>query len=195
MQAAKHFEDEFGITATKIEIDELRYGFYIWECKLLEAKDTPFVDMVYEDKTLNLRLEFFKSLFRCSDFTWPALYNGAVDRVNKDAFYYECLDTYKVLKRKLEEIFCDDAILLMPTHPEPPPHYLLTIPKYPNIAYTCIFNILGYPSSQIPTGLSGGLPIGIQAVSSLYQDNLTIAAAVELDKVFNGWISPCPINV
>lgn len=151
--------------------------------------------MVSDEKPINLGVEFLKSLFGCSEFTWPALYNGAVDRTEKDKFYYECLEIYKVLKRKLEEIFFEDAILLMPTHPEPPPHYLMTIPKYPNIAYTCIYNILGYPSSQIPTGLSGGLPIGIQAVSSLYQDNLTIAAAVELDKVFYGWISPCPINV
>lgn len=194
-KAAKHFEDEFGIKTTKLENDDLRYSFDIWECKILEAKSQPFVEMVSEDKPISLRVEFFKSLFGRSELTWPALYCGATERQQKDECYYKCLEKYKVLKRKLEEIFCDDAILLMPTHPEPPPHYLLTIPKYPNIAYTCIFNILGYPSSQIPTGMSGGLPIGIQAVSSLYQDNLTIAAAVELDKVFNGWISPCPITV
>lgn len=102
---------------------------------------------------------------------------------------------YNELKRKLEEYLEGDAILLIPNHPDPPPHYLMTIPKYPNIAYTCIFSILGYPSSQIPTGLSRGLPIGIQAISRPYKDNLTLAAAVELDKVFNGWINPGPVSV
>ena len=100
-----------------------------------------------------------------------------------------------MLKEKFDNIFKEDAILLLPTHPEPPPHYLLTIPKYPNIAYTCIFNILGYPSSQIPAGFSSGVPIGIQVVSSTFQDHLTIAAAEQLDKVFGGWVSPCSIQV
>ncbi|GFY73721.1 fatty-acid amide hydrolase 2 [Trichonephila inaurata madagascariensis] len=102
---------------------------------------------------------------------------------------------FKNLEQKIKEIFEEDAIILVPTHPEPAPHYLMTIPMYPNIAYTCIFNILGLPSSQIPAGLSNGVPIGIQAVSGPFKDHISVATALELDKVFNGWISPFPINV
>lgn len=105
---------------------------------------------------------------------------------------FRCLEMYDELKKKLEEYLQGDAILLIPTHPDPPPHYLMTIPKYPNIAYTCIFSILGYPSTQIPAGLSRNLPIGIQAISTQYKDHLTLAAATELDKVFGGWINPGP---
>ncbi|KFM74295.1 Fatty-acid amide hydrolase 2, partial [Stegodyphus mimosarum] len=118
-----------------------------------------------------------------------------IDMREKNKFYYECLEKFNVLKAKFEELLQGDAIFLLPTHPEPPPHYLMTIPKYPNIVYTCTFNILGYPSTQIPAGLCHGLPIGIQAISRRFQDHLTIAAAIELDKVFNGWICPCPVNV
>lgn len=190
--AVKHFEDQYGITATKLSIPELQYGFYMWECKLLEAGGPPFKNALAPAGNINLTWEFIKSIFRASEHTWPALYFAAVDRRSKDKFYYKCCEMYNELKSKLEEYLEGDAILLIPTHPDPPPHYLMTLVKYPNIAYTCIFSILGYPSTQIPTGLSSRVPIGIQAISTQYKDHLTLAAATELDQVFGGWINPCP---
>ncbi|CAL1289236.1 unnamed protein product [Larinioides sclopetarius] len=195
-KAVRHFEDQYEVTATPIKFPELRHAFSIWECKLLEYDGNPFSYYLKgEDKSINLWWELFKNIFQKSDHTLPAIYFGMVDRREKDKFYYFCLEQYKELERKFKEILEEDAIVLVPTHPEPPPHYLMTIPMYPNIAYTCIFNILGLPSSQIPTGLSKGVPIGIQAVSGHLKDHISIAAALELDKVFNGWISPCPINI
>ncbi|XP_055946096.1 fatty-acid amide hydrolase 2-A-like [Argiope bruennichi] len=195
-KAVTHFQEEYGIRPVPVRFPELKYAFYIWESKLLEYGGAPFASYLQGDnKGINLWWELFKNIFQKSDHTLPAIFFGMVDRREKDDFYYFCLEQYKELERKFQELFKDDAILLVPTHPEPPPHYLMTIPKYPNIAYTCIFNILGLPSSQIPTGSSRGLPIGIQAISGQFKDHLCIATALELDKVFNGWISPCPINV
>ncbi|GFW63127.1 fatty-acid amide hydrolase 2 [Trichonephila clavipes] len=194
--AVKHFEETYGIKAIPLQCPELKYAFYIWESKLLEYDGPPFKFYIKgEAKSINLWLELFKSIFRCSEHTLPALYFGLVDRREKDDFYNLCLEKYKAIERKFEEIFKEDAIVLVPTHPEPAPHYLMTIPMYPNIAYTCIFNVLGYPSTQIPAGLSKGVPIGIQAVSGPFKDHISIATAFELDTVFNGWISPSPISV
>lgn len=194
-KAARHFEEQYGVTATRLNIPELKYAFQTWECKLLETDGPAFKCALAPNGQISLFREFVKSLFRKCDHTWPALYFAAVDRRTKDKFYYECLEMYNELKRKLEEYLEGDAILLIPTHPDPPPHYLMTIPKYPNIAYTCIFSILGYPSSQIPTGLSRDLPIGIQAISTQYKDHLTLAVATELDKVFTGWVNPSPVDL
>ncbi|KAG8196362.1 hypothetical protein JTE90_009580 [Oedothorax gibbosus] len=66
------------------------------------------------------------------------------------------------------------AIFLIPTQAEAPSHYLMTIPKYPNIGYTCIFRILGNASTNILAGFSQGVPIGIQAISLPFQDHLTL---------------------
>ncbi|GBN84790.1 Fatty-acid amide hydrolase 2-B, partial [Araneus ventricosus] len=195
-KAVRHFEHQYEVTATPIKFPELRHAFSIWGCKMLEYDGMPFSFYLKgEKKSINLWWELFKSIFRCSDHTLPAIYYGMVDRRTKDKFYYFCLEQFKELERKFKEIFEEDAIVLVPTHPEPPPHYLMTIAMSPNIAYTCIFNILGLPSSQIPAGLSKGVPIGIQAVSGHLKDHISIAAALELDKVFNGWISPCPVNI
>ncbi|XP_054715337.1 fatty-acid amide hydrolase 2-A-like [Uloborus diversus] len=196
--AATHFETEYGVQAVRLNVPELALAFYMWECKLLEADGPSFKSILRrseENKEVNLFWEFCKSLIHTSDHTWPALFFATIDRREKDKFYYKCLEMYKILERKLNEALQGDSILLVPTHPDPPPHHLMTIPKYWNIAYTCIFNILGFPSTQIPAGMSHGLPIGIQAIGRQYQDHLTLAVAVELDKVFRGWICPCPINV
>lgn len=146
---------------------------------------------------INLHLEMLKNLLGLgSEHTQPALYFALVDRRNKDKFYHECLQKFEILKQKFEKLLEDEnAIFIFPTQCDVPPHYLMTIPKYPNIGYTCIFNILGYPSTQVPTGFCHGVPIGIQVISRKYQDHLTLAAGVELDKVFGGWHSPCPVNV
>ncbi|XP_015906843.1 fatty-acid amide hydrolase 2-A [Parasteatoda tepidariorum] len=194
-KAAHHFEKEYGIKAIPFKMDELRYAFDVWECKLLETGVPPFKCLLeYKTGKVDLWRELFKVFLGRSNHTLPAIYFAMVDRREKDEYYYECLRIYEAIERKFQEIFVDDAILLLPTHPEPPPHYLMTVPKYPNIGYTCIFSILGFPSSQIPTGLVNGLPIGIQAISGRMRDHLTLAAAMELDKVFGGWRSPCPIT-
>ncbi|GFW63110.1 fatty-acid amide hydrolase 2-A [Trichonephila clavipes] len=193
-KAVRHFEEEYGVQALKADIDEMRYAFNIWESKLLECGGPSFKSALAEDGKINLHWELFKCLFGYSEHTLPAIYFGLVDRREKDKFYYECLEKYNVLKRKFDEILQGDAIFLIPTQCEPPMHYLTTIPKYPNIGYTCIFSILGYASTQIPAGFSSGVPIGIQAISGQFKDNLTIAAGMELDKVFGGWVSPCPIT-
>ena len=47
------------------------------------------------------------------------------------------------------------------------------------------------PSTQVPLGLSDdGLPVGVQVVSVHGNDHLTIAAALELERAFGGWVPP-----
>nr|XP_042902491.1 fatty-acid amide hydrolase 2 isoform X1 [Parasteatoda tepidariorum] len=195
-KAVKHFEEQYGVRAVKVNLSEMKYAMQMWECKLLEAGSPSFKSLIagiYGH--INLYWEAIKNVFHCSPHTLPAIYFAMVDRRDKDDFYFKCLKKYDDLKSKFEDILQGDSIFLMPTHRETPPHYLMTIPKYKNIGYTSIFSILGFPSTQIPAGLCNGLPIGIQAISRPYGDHLTIATALELDQVFNGWISPCPVSV
>ncbi|CAL1275216.1 unnamed protein product [Larinioides sclopetarius] len=194
MKAANHFEEEFGVKAIPLDIKELKYAFAMWSAKFREIGAKPLkTGLCYGKESINLWLELLKSFFRCSDHTLPLIFFSLLKPMD-DKFYHKCLEMYKAMHKKFEDIFEEDAVFLFPTHPEPPPHCLMTIPKFPNVAYTCIFNILGYPITAIPAGLSNGLPIGIQAISGQFKDHLTIAAAQELDKVFGGWISPCPIK-
>ncbi|CAL1289242.1 unnamed protein product [Larinioides sclopetarius] len=194
-KVANYFEDEYNIKPTRIHLDDLRYAFNMWECRILEIEGQGMIAEMAEDADINLYWELIKSMFRCSDHTFPAIYFAMVERNRKDRFYYKCLKLFEELERELDEILEGDAILLLPTQPEPPLHYLMTIPKFPNLGYNGIFNVLGYPVTQVPGGFSRGLPIGIQVIGRRFKDHLTLAAGVELDKVFGGWKSPCPISV
>lgn len=77
-----------------------------------------------------------------------------------------------------------------------------------------IFNIFGFPITQVPLGLgSWGVPLGVQVyrlivnyfqasnnfcfnkvIGNLHNDHLTLAVAAELEREFGGWVSPSPIS-
>lgn len=196
MQAVQHFEDEYGIAAEKLKITELKYAFEIWLCKLYEAAGTFVNATVFgADAKPNYFWEFLKCTFGCSDYDYRILYFTLIEIQKKNKFYYKRLEMYSNIEEKLDEILDDNAVLIMPVSPEPAPHPIVTIPKFYNAAYTCIFNILGLPGTVVPAGLSNGLPIGLQILAKKDCDHLTLATAVELDKVFGGWRNPCPVLI
>ena len=47
------------------------------------------------------------------------------------------------------------------------------------------------PVTQVPLGLGDdGLPLGVQVAAGDGNDHLSIAVALELEKVFGGWVPP-----
>jgi fatty acid amide hydrolase 2 len=54
-----------------------------------------------------------------------------------------------------------------------------------------VFNLMGLPATAIPLGLNAdGLPLGVQAVAGRDRDHVSIAVAMELERVFGGWVPP-----
>ena len=93
------------------------------------------------------------------------------------------------LSKELDSILGQNGILLYPCHPTIAPYHGQALVKTLNFSYTAIFNVLGNPVTQVPLGLgSKGLPLGIQVVSGLNKDRLSIAVASELEKMFGGWV-------
>jgi len=45
----------------------------------------------------------------------------------------------------------------------------------------------------VPMGLNPrGLPVGVQVAAGLDRDHVSIAVALELERVFGGWVPPQP---
>lgn len=193
-QAASHFQEKYGSNPMKLPLKELKYAADICQCKFMEADGPPIKSMQKRVK-INWYWELVKCLFGRARFDFPIICLAITEKGHKDKFYYECLKMYENLKNGLEDALSGDAILIMPTHPEPAPHLGTTILKFKNVGYTCIFNCLGYPATNVPAGMSYGVPIGLQVVATQNKDRLTLAAAEELDKVFFGWKSPCETKV
>ena len=54
-----------------------------------------------------------------------------------------------------------------------------------------VFNLAAVPVTQVPLGLgSRGLPLGVQVAAAPGRDHVSIAVAMELERVFGGWVPP-----
>ena len=78
-----------------------------------------------------------------------------------------------------------DGVLLHPPFPRTAPRHGMTIGRPWLLANTAIFNLLELPVTQVPLGLStSGLLVGVQVAASRDCDHVTIAVALELERVF-----------
>ncbi len=94
--------------------------------------------------------------------------------------------------RELAETIGDGVLLHPPLASVAPRHghtygrFLVTQPM-------AVFNLAAVPVTQVPLGLgSRGLPLGVQVAAAPGGDHVSIAVAMELERVFGGWIPPRP---
>jgi fatty acid amide hydrolase 2 len=89
---------------------------------------------------------------------------------------------------------CDtigDGVLLHPPAPKVAPKHGGTVGRLWWIQPMVVFNLAGIPVTQVPMGLNEkGLPLGVQVAAGPKRDHVTVAVALELERVFGGWVPP-----
>ncbi|ORX72831.1 amidase signature enzyme [Linderina pennispora] len=89
------------------------------------------------------------------------------------------------------DLMGDNGVIIFPPHPLKAQPHGISYFNMPNFIYTGLFNILGYPVTQVPVGLSeDGIPLGVQVVAKNGEDLKAIAVALVLEKRFGGWVPP-----
>jgi fatty acid amide hydrolase 2 len=84
-----------------------------------------------------------------------------------------------------------DGVLLHPPFARVAPRHGATVGRPWILGPLAIFNLLGLPATAIPLGLNErGLPLGVQVAAARGADRLTVAAALELEQAFGGWVPP-----
>jgi fatty acid amide hydrolase 2 len=84
-----------------------------------------------------------------------------------------------------------EGVLLHPAHPRPAPKHRRTLGRLWLLTPTSVFNMAALPVTEVPLGLSeSGLPVGVQVAAGLNRDHVSIAVALELERVFGGWVPP-----
>jgi fatty acid amide hydrolase 2 len=84
-----------------------------------------------------------------------------------------------------------EGVLLHPVHPHVAPRHGRTLGRPWLLTPAAVFNLAGLPVTEVPLGLSDrGLPLGIQVAAGWQRDHVTVAVALELERVFGGWIPP-----
>ncbi|XP_075068996.1 fatty-acid amide hydrolase 2 [Mixophyes fleayi] len=194
-QVVTHLETEFGVSVQPISIYNLRYSFQIWSAVMSSdgSKEQSFTDLMSNGNRWWPSFELLKWLLGLSQHTLPAIGLALTENLANlnTQGNAKMVKKAKNLKEEINSLLGNDGILLYPSHPKiaPKHHEPLAVPF--NFAYTGIFNVLGLPVTQCPLGLSkSGLPLGIQIISSQYNDHLTLALAQHLEKALGGWKPP-----
>lgn len=195
----QHFENAYKIKPQRLELKSLKHAFVMWSSKMSNSGAPSFsYEMGDRKREVNCMLEFLEWIVGLSNFTFPAIllsftekFMPAEDSEENERHFNMCSD----LQREFQSYLKDDGVFFFPSHPEPAPHHYEPIFKPFNFVYTAIFNVLGFPVTQVPLGLGrDGLPVGVQVVSNLHNDHLTLAVAVELEKACGGWVPPCAVT-
>jgi fatty acid amide hydrolase 2 len=86
-----------------------------------------------------------------------------------------------------------DGVLLHPAYHGLAPRHGRTLGRPWLIVPAAVFNLAGLPVTEAPLGLSAaGLPVGMQVAAGPDRDHVSIAVALELERVFGGWVPPRP---
>jgi fatty acid amide hydrolase 2 len=100
------------------------------------------------------------------------------------------LDRARELGDELREVI-GDGVLLHTAFRRPAPRHGGTVGRPWLLGPSAVFNLAGVPVTEVPLGLSRtGLPLGVQVAAGLGRDHVSIAVALELERVFGGWTPP-----
>ncbi|VVC95637.1 unnamed protein product [Leptidea sinapis] len=99
------------------------------------------------------------------------------------------------MKTDLRNKLGDNGVLLLPSAPQAAPYHYSCYLRPFNFGFFGIVNVLKCPATQVPLGTNGqGLPIGIQVLSTPYNDALCLEVAKYLEKEFSGSIMACKVK-
>lgn len=191
----KYLEDAHDIKAQKIENKRFRKSLNMWLAGMKADGGPNFqMQLANLEGSINVPLEFLKWIFRMSSHTFIGLVTCVVEntgiKYGSDT-YHKMIKERDQLKLELTDLLGNDGVIIYPTHPTPAPMHLEPLIKPFNFAYTAVINLLGFPATHCPLGLSkDGLPIGVQVIANENQDRLCLAVARELQKAFGGWVPP-----
>lgn len=97
----------------------------------------------------------------------------------------------EMLERSREaflRVMTPGGVILCPVLTTPPPRHGWTWWLPVSNPYTMMFNALGFPAVTIPVRWTpNSLPLAVQVVAGPGEDEVALAVAAELERVFGGW--------
>ncbi|KAG4074919.1 hypothetical protein HA402_009344 [Bradysia odoriphaga] len=184
-----HFSEVSDVDPTVATLSNIEYTSKMWRYWMTQ-EPADFNRLLGNGVKLNGFMELLKKLIGKGEFTMAAIYSLIDEYIPK-----ENADKIKELTRKCDEeltnLLGDDGILFYHSAPIPAPFHFTPLINVYNFSYWSLFNVLHVPCTQVPLGLnSEGVPLGIQVVASRNRDRDCLAVAMELERVFDGWVPP-----
>lgn len=200
-KCATHLEQNCGATINKTKFIELHDSVELSISVFFSVlQDIPNALQNPDNpkESANLMIEILKSLFFLSDHSLHTLFFYVLQKTNsfiprsKGPMYRRM---FEEAENKIESALGTNGVLLFPTFPVSAFNHYGLFCNMAGVSYTMIFNLMGFPSTHVPTGMgSDNLPVGFQVIAARNQDKLCLTIAEELEKAFGGWIPPPSIN-
>ncbi len=191
-RVADHLAEQ-GARVEERRFPRLKKSIEIWSAMLAEAGGTAFGVLLGNGAPISAAKELARFALGRSPHTLPALALAVMEGLVKGspAQTARFVAEGTALRAELLDAMGPSGIMLFPVYPETAPKHVW--PLFPPVrwAYPAILNVMEFPATAVPLGLSsGGLPLGIQITSARHNDHITIAVAMELERAFGGWVPP-----
>ena len=193
--AAAQALQEPGARCERISLKQLRRALELYLAALGDGAGVSLNELL-EDAGVHPRgpRPWVRAARGRGDHTIPILATLAIERLNRfmpDARTQKAVAAARSLRDEVAAILEPDAASCHQPHPRVAPRHGGTVGRAWVITPAAVFNLLGLPVTQVPLGLNGkGLPLGVQVAAADGNDHLTIAAALELERRFGGWVPP-----
>lgn len=190
--AAAHLA-RLGARVRPLKHAALKRSFDIWSAMMDEAAETRFAVHLGNGAPIRLWRAVAGRVAGRRVHTIPALALAALEGLPAllGARAARAIALGRALKAELEAQVGPKGIILYPPFPRPAPRHYTPLLSPFDFQYTAIFNVLKWPVTQVPLGLSrSGLPLGVQVATVPGGDHVTIAVACALERAFGGWRPP-----
>jgi len=156
----------------------------MWAAKIQSVSKIPFAQILGDGQAVQPFPELVKWMMCKKSHTLPAILTALFDQLPySKKMMNNSLKELDNLRQLLIRIIGKSGVMLFPSHPTTAPRHYMPLLMPLRWGYTGLFNILGFPATQVPLGLDKiGLPTGIQIVSIPGNDHVTIAVAQALEK-------------
>lgn len=161
--------------------DGVKYGYRAKECKEL-------AEMYHRTRSQGFGPEVKRRIM---------LGTYALSAGYYDAYYAKAQAVRTMIQRDFDTVFQEVDLLVSPVMPTPA--FRLgerledPLQMYLSDIYTIPASLAGLPAISVPCGLSGkGLPIGLQLVGRLFEENIVLRAAYAYEQATN-WRSKRPV--
>ncbi|XP_076377462.1 fatty-acid amide hydrolase 2-A isoform X2 [Megalopta genalis] len=189
-----YLEATYGVKVQQAKFNDMKYAFDIAVRSLLNMTVDDVEDEFEASRSSKILLEAIKYLFCVSRYSLSILSYGIVKWVFgklPKGYRNKMADKAVSLKKQFEDVLGDNGVLIYPSFIGPAHYRYQMYPRVANYTYMMLYNVLGLPVTQCPMGLnSKGLPVGVQIIANTGNDQLTIAMAKEIERVFGGWQQP-----
>ncbi|KAI1297636.1 Fatty-acid amide hydrolase 2 [Halotydeus destructor] len=201
-KACNHLQSKYGVDIPEVCPDYV--GLTLDDCAaaVKDCHPTPIGNVVLgldQDCEVNFWLELFKCLTGFSGNTFAAVMAVAFEYFAMTPDAEQRKDKVAKIeadKLRLHELLGDNAVVLVPTLPYVAQKHDTILARFLDIGFSASCNLYEVPATHVTMGLTkDSVPVGFQVMAGPYQDRLSIAVAQEMEKVFGGWVPPCPVKL